>query len=143
MTVKWNISAKLPEAFKKRLYERMRNIRLGKFNYTLSRHLSEINYNSNFNVATILAHIHNKWLRQFFEASASLLLSSVNTRPGFFNLFPFLGKLFLNNYNISHFNYLSFLESHELNLNLFQILPFYISTLKLNPSATWQDGGNG
>ena len=47
-----------------------------------------------------LDHIHDKKLRQIFEASAILLLSSVKTRPGFFNLFPFLGKLILNNYNI-------------------------------------------
>ena len=70
----------------------------------------------------MLALIHNKRLKQIFEACAISLLSSVNTRPEFFN-FQSLGKLVLNGY-ISNFNWFSLLthlyllEPNVSNLNL-------------------------
>ena len=76
---------------KKCLYEHKRDIRLGNFNNALFLHISEINHNFNFDAATMLAHIHNKRLRQIFEARAISLLCSVNSHSGFFNFF--LGKL--------------------------------------------------
>ena len=68
------------------------------------------NHNFNLNAATMLAHIHDNRSRQIFEAIAISILSSVNTRPRFFNLSLFLGKLVLNSYNISNFN--NYLSSH-------------------------------
>ena len=86
----------------KRLYEQNGGIRLSNSNYVIL-HIYKTNYNFNFNAATMLTHIQNKILRQIFQASAISSLSSVNTRPGFFNLSPFLGKLVLNSENISNF----------------------------------------
>ena len=68
----------------------------------------------------MLAHVFFKRLRKILETSAISLLSSVNLRPGFFNLYPFLGKLILNSYNIWNFNfslftYLYFFVSMNLN----------------------------
>ncbi len=65
------------------LYEHKRDIRLGNFNNALFLHISEINHNFNFDAATMLAHIHNKRLRQIFEARAISLLRSVNSHSGF------------------------------------------------------------
>ena len=72
----------------------------------------------------MLAHIHNKKSTQIFEASDISLLSSINSRPRFYNLSPFLGKFALNSYNISNFNqfflhtYSYFIGPYILNLNL-------------------------
>ena len=100
ITIKWDILVKLPETLKERQYEYKRDIWLGNSNNELFLHISKTNHNFNFNTDTILAHIHNKILRQIFENSAISLFSSVNICPGFFNLSPFLGKLVLNSYNI-------------------------------------------
>ena len=45
---------------------------------------------------------HNKNLRRIFEAAAISFLNSLNTRPGFYNISPYLSKRILNSYNISH-----------------------------------------
>ena len=76
---------------KKCLHEHKCNIRLGNYNKTCFFHISKTNHNFNFHAAKMLARIHNKRLRQIFEAFAILLLSSTNTHPEFFNLSPFLG----------------------------------------------------
>ena len=85
----------------KNLYEQKRDIRLCNSNNALFILISKTNHDFNFNAATMLAHIHNKRLRQIFEASTNLLLSSVNNRPSFFNQSPFFGKLVLNSNNIT------------------------------------------
>ena len=109
---------------KKWLYEHKCDIRLGNSNNPLFLRISKTNHNFNFYAAAISAPIHNKRLRQIFEASAISPLSSVNICSEFFNLSPFLGKLVLNSYNISNFNYfflltyLYFHEPHKLNSNL-------------------------
>ena len=85
---------------KKRLSELKHYIRLDNSNNALFLHISKTNHNFNFNVATMLAHIHNKRLRQIFEANNISLISSVNTPPGFFNVSLFFGRLVLNCDNI-------------------------------------------
>ena len=104
ITVKWNILARLPETLKKHLYEHKCDIRLGNSINALFQHISKTNHNFNFNAATMLTHIHYKRLRQIFEVSDILLLSSINSHPNFFHLSSFFGKLVLNSYNISNFN---------------------------------------
>ena len=49
----------------------------------------------------MLAHIHNKRLWQIFMAGAISLLPFINTRPVFFNISLFFGKLVLDSYNKS------------------------------------------
>ena len=92
---------------KKHLHEHKRDIRLDNSNNILFLHIFKINYNFNFIAATRLTHIHNKRLRQIFEAIAISLVSSVNSRPRFFNLSPFLGKLVVNGYNTHDYTFLS------------------------------------
>ena len=82
-----------------RLYEHKRVIRFGNSNDAPSLHISKTSHN--FHATTRLAHIHIKRLTHIFEASAISLLSSANTRPGFFKL-SFL--LVLNSHIISNFN---------------------------------------
>ena len=79
----------------KRLQEHKCDIRLGKLSYVLFLHISKTGHNFYFNASTILIHIHNKIWDKLLKPAISLL-PSVNTRPGFFNLSPFLGKLILN-----------------------------------------------
>ena len=50
----------------------------------------------------MLTYIHNKNLRRIFEATAISFLNSLNTRPGFYDISPYLSKYILNNYNIFH-----------------------------------------
>ena len=46
--------------------------------------------------------IHNKSLWWIFEAAAISLFHSLNTRPGFYNVSPYLSKSILNSNNIFH-----------------------------------------
>ena len=46
--------------------------------------------------------MHNKSLRQIFEAAAILFFKSLNTCPGFYDISPYLSKSILNSYNIFH-----------------------------------------
>ena len=48
------------------------------------------------NSAKILIYIHNKSLRRIFEAAAISLFNPINTRPGFYNISPYLSKFILN-----------------------------------------------
>ena len=50
----------------------------------------------------MLIYIHNKKLRQIVEAGATSLSNSLNTRPGFYNISPYLNKSILNSCNIFH-----------------------------------------
>ena len=50
----------------------------------------------------MLIYIHNKRLRQIFKVAAISLCNSLNTRPGFYNISPYLSKSILNSYNIFH-----------------------------------------
>ena len=75
----------------KRLFEHKRDLRLGHLKNAFFLHISKIDYHLYFNAAMMLAHIHNRILRQIFDASANLHLLSVNTQSGFFNLSPNLG----------------------------------------------------
>ena len=43
-----------------------------------------------------------KKLRRIFEAAVISLCNSLNTRPGFYNISPYLSKSILNSYNIFH-----------------------------------------
>ena len=74
----------------------------GNSNKALLLHTSQHNHNIDFNSAKMLTYIHNKNLRRIFEAAAILFLSSLNTRPGFYNISPYLSKHILNSYNIFH-----------------------------------------
>ena len=85
-----------------RLKEHKRDIRIGNSNNALLLHTSQHNHNIDFNSAKMLTHIHNKNLRRIFEAAAISFLSSLNTRPGFYNISPYLSKHILNSYNIFH-----------------------------------------
>ena len=50
----------------------------------------------------MLSYIHNKSL--IFEAAAISLFNSLNTRPGFYNISPYLSKSIFNRYNNSIFS---------------------------------------
>ena len=50
----------------------------------------------------MLIYIHNKSLRRIFEATAISLFNPLNTRPGFYDISPYLSKSILNSYNIFH-----------------------------------------
>ena len=63
---------------------------------------SQHNHNFDFNFAKMLTYIHNKNLLRIFEDAAISFLNSLNTRPGFYNISPFLSKNILNSYNIFH-----------------------------------------
>ena len=60
------------------------------------------NHNFDFNSGKMLIYIHNKSLRRIFEAAAISLFNFLNTRPGFYNISPYLSKSILNSYNIFH-----------------------------------------
>ena len=83
-----------------RLKEHKRDIRIGNSNNALFLHISQHNHNIDFNSAKMLTYINNKNLRRIFEAAAISFLSSLNTRPGFYNISPYLSKHILNSYNI-------------------------------------------
>ena len=55
-----------------------------------------------FNSAKILIYIHNKSLRQIFEAAAISFSNSLNTRPGFYHISHYLNGSLLNSYTIFH-----------------------------------------
>ena len=90
--------------FRLRTYvkEHKRDIRIGNSNDALFLHISQSNHNFDFNSAKMLTYIHNKNLRRIFEAAAISFLNSLNTRPGFYNISPYLSKHILNSYNIFH-----------------------------------------
>ena len=52
--------------------------------------------------AKMLSYIHNKNLRRIFEDAAISFLNSLNTRPGVYNISPYLSNHILNSYNIFH-----------------------------------------
>ena len=52
----------------------------------------------------MLIYIHDKSLRRIFEAVAISLFNSLNTRRGFYNIFPYLSKSILNSYIYSIFS---------------------------------------
>ena len=52
--------------------------------------------------AKMLIYIHNKSLRRIFEAAAISPFNFLNTRPGFYNISPYLSKSILNSYSIFH-----------------------------------------
>ena len=79
-----------------RLKEHKRDIRIGNSNNALFLHISQHNHNFDFNSAKMLTYIYNKNLRRIFEAAAISFLNSLNTRPGFYNISPYLSKHILN-----------------------------------------------
>ena len=85
-----------------RLKEHKRDIRIGNSNNALFLHISQYNPNFDFNFAKMLTYIHNKNLRRIFEAAAITFFNSLNTRPGLYNISPYLSKYILNSYNIFH-----------------------------------------
>ena len=84
------------------LKEPKRDIRIGNLNNALFQHISQSNHNFDFNSVKMLIYIHNKRLRRIFKAAAISLFNSLNTRPGFYNISPYLNKSILNRYNIFH-----------------------------------------
>ena len=50
----------------------------------------------------MLVCIHNKRQRRIFGVAAISLCNSLNTRPGFYNISPYLSESILNSYNIFH-----------------------------------------
>ena len=85
-----------------RLKEHKRDIRIGNLNNTLFLHISQSNHNFDFNSAKRLIYLHDKSLRRIFESTAISLFNSLNTRPGFYNMSPYLSKSILNSYNKFH-----------------------------------------
>ena len=83
---------------KKRLYEHKRNIKFGDSNNCLFQHISKTQHMFNFRNASMIAYIHNKRLRQIFEASAISNIPNINSRSGFFNISAHLGKTIINSY---------------------------------------------
>ena len=73
------------------------------------------NYNY-FNSAKIFIYIHNKSLKWFFETTAISLFNSLNIRPGFYNISPYLSK--------SIFNYLPYSPSLVNIFHIYKILCF-------------------
>ena len=67
----------------------------------------------------MLIYIYNKSLRRIFKAAAISLYNTLNTRPGFYNISPYLSYSILNSYNIFHI-YHSFM----LSIFLFVFLSF-------------------
>ena len=94
--------SEMSHSLQTRIYEHKQDIHLGNLNNAVLLHMSKTNHNFNFNAATMLAYIHNKKLRKICKAGVILLSSSLNTRPGHFNLSPFLSKLILISYKISN-----------------------------------------
>ena len=84
------------------LKEYKRDFGFGNLNNALLQHISQSNHNFDFNPAKKLIYIHHKRLRRIFVTGAILLCNSVNTRPGFYNISPYLSKSILNSYNIFH-----------------------------------------
>ena len=84
------------------LKEHKRDIRIGISNTALFLYISQSNPNFDFNSAQMLIYIHNKSLRRIIEAAAISLFNSLNTRPGFYSISPYLSKSILNSYNIFH-----------------------------------------
>ena len=78
--------------FHVRLKEHKRDQRNGNLNNALFLHISQSNHNFDFNSAKMLIYIHNKSLRRIFEATVISLFNSLNTRPGFYNISPYLSK---------------------------------------------------
>ena len=70
---------------RKRIYEHRRDIRLGNLNCALPWHISKTDLNFDFNTAIMLADIHNKRVRQFFEIGAISLFRFVTIPPFFFS----------------------------------------------------------
>ena len=68
--------------------EHKRDIRIGNLNNALFLHISQSNHNFDFKSAKMLIYIHNKSLRQIFEAAAISFFNSLNTRPGLYNISP-------------------------------------------------------
>ena len=85
-----------------RLKEHKRDMWIGNSKNALFLHISQHNHNFDFNSAKMVTYIHNKNLRRIFEAAAISFLNSLNTRPGFYNISPYLSKHILNSYNIFH-----------------------------------------
>ena len=83
------------------LKEDKRNIKIGNLNNVPFQHTSQSNHNFDFNSAKMLIYIHKR-LRRIFEAGAISLSKSLNTRPGFYTISPYMGKSILNCYNIFH-----------------------------------------
>ena len=57
-----------------------------------------------FNSAKMLIYIHNKRLRRIVEATAILLGNFLDTRPSFYNIYPYLSKS-INKRNINSIQY--------------------------------------
>ena len=83
-----------------RLKEHKRDIRIGNSNNALFLHIFQHNHNFDFNSAKMVTYIHNKNLTRIFEVVAISFLNSLDTRPGFYNIFPYLSKHILKSYNI-------------------------------------------
>ena len=60
----------------------------------LIMHISKSDSNFDFNAATMLVYIHNKRLRQIFEAGAISLCRNINNLSGFFNRSIDIGLIF-------------------------------------------------
>ena len=78
--------------------EHKRDIRIGNLNNALFQYISQSNHNFDFSSAKMIIYIHKK--SRIFEVGAISLSISVNTRPNFYNISPYLSKSILNSYNI-------------------------------------------
>ena len=113
------------------LKKHKKDIRIGNLNNALLQYISQSNHDFDFNSAKMLIYIHYKRLRQIFEAGAISIFNSVNTRPGFYNISPYLSKSILNRYNIFlllliYFTYI-IIFTLSIFLFLFLFLPSFDS----------------
>ena len=95
--------------------EHKRDIRIGNSNNALFLHISQYNHIFDFNSAKMITYIHNKNLKRIFEAAAISFFNSLNTRPGFYNISPYLSKYILNSYFLCFFFSPSDSKSFSIN----------------------------
>ena len=93
--IKWNVWTVY-------VFQHDLSARIGNSNNALFLHISQSNHNFDFNSVKMLIYVHNKTLRRIFEAATISFFNSLNTRPDFYNISPYLTKSILNSYNTFH-----------------------------------------
>ena len=64
-----------------------------KLNNALFLYISQSNHNFDFDSAMMFIYILNESLRWIFEAAAISLFYSLNTCPGFYDIFPYFEQI--------------------------------------------------
>lgn len=84
-------------SLKSRISEHKRDIRLGNLSSALVIHIAKSDHNFDFDSVKILKYIHNKNLRQIYEAGMIATSHTVNNRPGFFQIASCVARLMRDN----------------------------------------------